>query len=151
MSILAATTTPLLLNSRHSGTTTTHNLARARRSIAISYQATLTTGCLIPCYPRGLSIAFYRFQWQYHLVHWHITTYYSQPSILGMLPLRLLLLLLVPLATLARPIVRHIRSTNEFDRLLKKHAEVTGLPVIVDFCKFLPDSLSICLSCHTPQ
>lgn len=33
----------------------------------------------------------------------------------------------------ARPLVRHIRSTHEFDRLLKKHAGETGLPVIVDF------------------
>eukprot|EP00566_Odontella_aurita_P007538 CAMPEP_0113574942 /NCGR_PEP_ID=MMETSP0015_2-20120614/27415_1 /TAXON_ID=2838 /ORGANISM="Odontella" /LENGTH=682 /DNA_ID=CAMNT_0000478111 /DNA_START=102 /DNA_END=2150 /DNA_ORIENTATION=+ /assembly_acc=CAM_ASM_000160 len=33
----------------------------------------------------------------------------------------------------ARPLVRHIRSTHEFDRLLKKHATETGLPVIVDF------------------
>lgn len=33
----------------------------------------------------------------------------------------------------ARPVVRNIQSTHEFDRLLKKHATVTGLPVIVDF------------------
>uniref|UniRef100_A0A6V2AN00 Thioredoxin domain-containing protein n=1 Tax=Ditylum brightwellii TaxID=49249 RepID=A0A6V2AN00_9STRA len=33
----------------------------------------------------------------------------------------------------ARPLVRHIRSTHEFERLLKKHSEETGLPVIVDF------------------
>lgn len=33
----------------------------------------------------------------------------------------------------ARPIVRHIRSTHEFDRLMKKHSTQTGLPVIVDF------------------
>ena len=48
-----------------------------------------------------------------------------------------LLLLLVLLATVAvveaRPLVRHVRSTHEFDRLLKKHATETGLPVIVDF------------------
>ncbi|KAL3768683.1 hypothetical protein ACHAWU_006784 [Discostella pseudostelligera] len=50
----------------------------------------------------------------------------------------LLLLLAVFASTLtvlvsARPIVRHIRSTHEFDRLMKKHATQTGLPVIVDF------------------
>ena len=44
----------------------------------------------------------------------------------------LLVALLVGLAS-ARPLVRHIRSTHEFDRLLKKHAGETGLPVIVDF------------------
>ncbi|KAG7336537.1 thioredoxin reductase [Nitzschia inconspicua] len=33
----------------------------------------------------------------------------------------------------ARPIVRSIKSTHEFDRLLKKHATETGLPVVVDF------------------
>ena len=47
----------------------------------------------------------------------------------------LLLLLAALLAGLAsaRPLVRHIRSTHEFDRLIKKHAGETGLPVIVDF------------------
>ena len=34
---------------------------------------------------------------------------------------------------IGRPVVRHIRSAHEFDRLLQKHAEQTGLPVIVDF------------------
>ncbi|KAL3760768.1 hypothetical protein ACHAWU_003676 [Discostella pseudostelligera] len=49
----------------------------------------------------------------------------------------LLLLLAVFASTLtavlvsARPIVRHIRSTHEFDRLMKKHATQTGLPVIL--------------------
>eukprot|EP00550_Attheya_septentrionalis_P007777 CAMPEP_0198284348 /NCGR_PEP_ID=MMETSP1449-20131203/3821_1 /TAXON_ID=420275 /ORGANISM="Attheya septentrionalis, Strain CCMP2084" /LENGTH=686 /DNA_ID=CAMNT_0043981375 /DNA_START=127 /DNA_END=2187 /DNA_ORIENTATION=- len=33
----------------------------------------------------------------------------------------------------ARPVVRHIRSAHEFDRLLAKHASETGLPVVVDF------------------
>jgi len=33
----------------------------------------------------------------------------------------------------ARPVVRNIRSANEFDRLMKKHSTQTGLPVIVDF------------------
>ena len=49
--------------------------------------------------------------------------------------LRFILLLLLSLAALtyARPVVRHIRSTNEFDRLMKKHSTQTGLPVIVDF------------------
>lgn len=32
-----------------------------------------------------------------------------------------------------RPLVRTIQSTHEWDRLLNKHAEETGLPVIVDF------------------
>jgi len=51
-----------------------------------------------------------------------------------------LLLLIVTMASSsqqlfvhARPIVRHIRSTHEFDRLMKKHSTQTGLPVIVDF------------------
>mmetsp|Transcript_19271 Transcript_19271/g.31154 ORF Transcript_19271/g.31154 Transcript_19271/m.31154 type:complete len:181 (-) Transcript_19271:1689-2231(-) len=49
-------------------------------------------------------------------------------------PIRIALLLLATLAIAsARPIVRHIRSTHEFDRLMKKHATQTGLPVIVDF------------------
>lgn len=49
--------------------------------------------------------------------------------------LRLFTLLLLSLASLAyaRPVVRHIRSTHEFDRLMKKHSTQTGLPVIVDF------------------
>lgn len=34
---------------------------------------------------------------------------------------------------LARPLVRQIRSSHEFDRLLEKHATETGLPVIADF------------------
>ncbi|KAL9188128.1 hypothetical protein ACHAXT_006506 [Thalassiosira profunda] len=46
--------------------------------------------------------------------------------------LALLLLSVAALAS-ARPIVRHIRSTHEFDRLMQKHATQTGLPVIVDF------------------
>lgn len=33
----------------------------------------------------------------------------------------------------ARPVVRNIRSTHDFDRLLEKHASETGLPVVVDF------------------
>lgn len=33
----------------------------------------------------------------------------------------------------ARPVVRSIRSAHEFDRLMKKHATTTGLPVVVDF------------------
>jgi len=36
-------------------------------------------------------------------------------------------------STSARPMVRRIKSSNEFDRLLEKHATETGLPVIVDF------------------
>merc|ERR1719491_2292238 len=34
---------------------------------------------------------------------------------------------------MARPMVRRIKSTSEFDRLLEKHSTTTGLPVIVDF------------------
>ena len=49
-----------------------------------------------------------------------------------MLRLILLILTLTGLAS-ARPIVRQIRSTHEFDRLMKKHSTKTGLPVIVDF------------------
>lgn len=49
-----------------------------------------------------------------------------------MLRFALLLLSMTALAY-ARPIVRHIRSTHEFDRLMKKHSTETGLPVIVDF------------------
>jgi thioredoxin reductase (NADPH) len=33
----------------------------------------------------------------------------------------------------ARPLVRHIKSTHEFERVLQKHATETGLPIIVDF------------------
>lgn len=35
--------------------------------------------------------------------------------------------------TNARPVVRQIKSSHEFDRLLEKHATQTGLPVIADF------------------
>jgi thioredoxin len=35
--------------------------------------------------------------------------------------------------TIARPLVRQIRSSHEFDRLIEKHAKETGLPVIADF------------------
>jgi len=55
-----------------------------------------------------------------------------RPTILPLL-LAALALLLVARPASARPLVRHIRSTHEFDRLLKKHAAETGLPVIVDF------------------
>jgi len=33
----------------------------------------------------------------------------------------------------ARPLVRQIRSAQEFDRLVEKHARSTGLPVVADF------------------
>jgi thiol-disulfide isomerase/thioredoxin len=33
----------------------------------------------------------------------------------------------------ARPIVRNVRTNDEFKKLLKHHAENTGLPVVVDF------------------
>jgi len=42
------------------------------------------------------------------------------------------LLLMSDLVT-ARPMVRRIKSAQEFDRLLDKHSTTTGLPVIVDF------------------
>jgi len=41
--------------------------------------------------------------------------------------------LLLSDSAMARPMVRNIKSTQEFDRLLEKHASETGLPVIVDF------------------
>jgi thioredoxin len=45
----------------------------------------------------------------------------------------LLLVLIITRSTLARPLVRQIRSSHEFDRLIEKHATTTGLPVIADF------------------
>jgi thiol-disulfide isomerase/thioredoxin len=33
----------------------------------------------------------------------------------------------------ARPLVRNVKTNAEFKKLLKHHAEVTGLPVVVDF------------------
>ena len=33
----------------------------------------------------------------------------------------------------ARPLIRNIRDQREFDKLLKHHADTTGLPVVVDF------------------
>jgi thioredoxin len=42
------------------------------------------------------------------------------------------MLYLLPYPARAPPL-RQIRSTNEFDRLMNKHATSTGLPVIVDF------------------
>jgi len=33
----------------------------------------------------------------------------------------------------ARPAVRSIKDTKQFDQLVKKHKAETGLPVIVDF------------------
>lgn len=44
-----------------------------------------------------------------------------------------LLSLVITRSTLARPLVRQIRSSHEFDRLIEKHATTTGLPVIADF------------------
>eukprot|EP00511_Aplanochytrium_stocchinoi_P004463 CAMPEP_0204837870 /NCGR_PEP_ID=MMETSP1346-20131115/29296_1 /ASSEMBLY_ACC=CAM_ASM_000771 /TAXON_ID=215587 /ORGANISM="Aplanochytrium stocchinoi, Strain GSBS06" /LENGTH=642 /DNA_ID=CAMNT_0051973593 /DNA_START=116 /DNA_END=2044 /DNA_ORIENTATION=- len=35
--------------------------------------------------------------------------------------------------TFGRPIVRNVRTHDEFQRLIKHHKEVTGLPVVVDF------------------
>lgn len=51
-------------------------------------------------------------------------------SVLRLCPL---LLLVITQSTLARPLVRQIRSSHEFDRLIEKHATTTGLPVIADF------------------
>jgi len=53
--------------------------------------------------------------------------------ILGSLAFVAFLLLSLPGAVVARPVVRSIRSAHEFDRLLEKHATETGLPVVVDF------------------
>lgn len=50
----------------------------------------------------------------------------------GRLRLAVLVLALCGMAT-ARPLVRNVRTDDEFRRLLKHHAEVTGLPVIIDF------------------
>lgn len=52
--------------------------------------------------------------------------------------LRLQSILLITLLTTftltnARPVVRQIKSSHEFDRLIEKHATQTGLPVIADF------------------
>lgn len=48
--------------------------------------------------------------------------------------IRIAVLLLGAAAVVSgRPVVRQIRSTHEFDRLMKKHSTQTGLPVIVDF------------------
>ncbi|GMH87037.1 hypothetical protein TrST_g1512 [Triparma strigata] len=47
--------------------------------------------------------------------------------------LTVLLLSLLLLPASCRPAVRTIRDTSQFDALLKKHSEETGLPVIVDF------------------
>jgi thiol-disulfide isomerase/thioredoxin len=35
--------------------------------------------------------------------------------------------------SVARPVVRNVRTNDEFKKLLKHHAENTGLPVVVDF------------------
>eukprot|EP00586_Coscinodiscus_wailesii_P000912 CAMPEP_0172479216 /NCGR_PEP_ID=MMETSP1066-20121228/3650_1 /TAXON_ID=671091 /ORGANISM="Coscinodiscus wailesii, Strain CCMP2513" /LENGTH=660 /DNA_ID=CAMNT_0013239473 /DNA_START=106 /DNA_END=2088 /DNA_ORIENTATION=+ len=56
----------------------------------------------------------------------------SKPTLANMCIQWLPLLLLLTSVT-ARPLVRHIRSANEFDRLIEKHSTKTGLPVIVDF------------------
>lgn len=36
-------------------------------------------------------------------------------------------------ACMARPTVRNVKTNAEFKKLLKHHAEVTGLPVVIDF------------------
>lgn len=57
----------------------------------------------------------------------------SRLMTMGMVGFLACLSLLLPQAVVARPLVRSIRSAHEFDRLLKKHSEETGLPVVVDF------------------
>ena len=52
-------------------------------------------------------------------------------GLLLLLPALLGALLAHPCA--ARPTVREIRNNREFERLLKHHKEMTGLPVIVDY------------------
>ena len=47
--------------------------------------------------------------------------------------LTVILLLTLTAISTARPLVRQIQSAHEFDRLIKKHASSTGLPVIADF------------------
>mmetsp|Transcript_9885 Transcript_9885/g.33045 ORF Transcript_9885/g.33045 Transcript_9885/m.33045 type:complete len:678 (-) Transcript_9885:70-2103(-) len=52
----------------------------------------------------------------------------------GALALRTAAVLLLALQTAhSRPLVRNVKDHNEYKKLLKHHAEVTGLPVIVDF------------------
>jgi len=53
--------------------------------------------------------------------------------VIGSLAFVACLLLSLPGEVSARPLVRSIKSAHEFDRLLKKHSEETGLPVVVDF------------------
>jgi len=47
--------------------------------------------------------------------------------------LRLLFVSLAAVTCLGRPLVRNVRTDSEFQKLLKHHKTVTGLPVIVDF------------------
>lgn len=44
-----------------------------------------------------------------------------------------LLAALLVASSAARPLVRNVRTDREFQRLLKHHKEITGLPVIVDY------------------
>jgi len=59
------------------------------------------------------------------------------PKALRMAGSRLLVLLLVIAAQVcsigARPTVRNIKTHSEFTKFLKHHAEVTGLPVVIDY------------------
>lgn len=41
------------------------------------------------------------------------------------------LLVALPYSAYARPTVRNVKTNAEFKKLLKHHAEVTGLPVVV--------------------
>ncbi|GMH52568.1 hypothetical protein TrRE_jg4901 [Triparma retinervis] len=45
----------------------------------------------------------------------------------------LFVILLLAASVTGRPVVRTIRDTSQFDKLLEKHATETGLPIILDF------------------
>ena len=49
------------------------------------------------------------------------------------MPRQALVLACILCVASARPLVRNVRTNDEFKKLLKHHAENTGLPVIVDF------------------
>lgn len=51
---------------------------------------------------------------------------FTRSMILGSLALLACVLLSLPGAVVARPVVRSIKSAHEFDRLLKKHSTETG-------------------------
>ena len=47
--------------------------------------------------------------------------------------MRALTVLVLLCGAAARPLIRNIRDSRELDKLLKHHADVTGLPVVIDF------------------